>query len=391
MKPLRSGPFVALVVIAAGVVGSACDITPPAATANGTTISVGTLNTELATLENSTAGACLLQVEEPQLAAASVQGSGGEGTYTMAYTNAVLESQVGELLAEQFARSRGLTVTDADLSSARTDFISTLNGEISAAVSNSAQSGSLSACETASGSGISASALLAALPASIAAGQVLNQAYDEKLLADGADLSAAAVLAYYNANRADFTVDCVSRIVTATEAQANQVVAQLNAGASFAALAKASSIDAQTAANGGSLGCTYTQAAVLQNLGISTIVVGRPTAPIQSGSDWYVYVVPSQTLEPLSAAGSVVRRELLQSTPNVDRVSKEIVAFARHSEVSVDPQYGTWNRLNIVAPVAPKPEYLVSGSYGSTAPLLGGITGTGTSTGTGASTGVGGG
>jgi len=67
------------------------------------------------------------------------------------------------------------------------------------------------------------------------------------------------------------------------------------------------------------------------------------------------------------------------------------VAFARHSEVSVDPQYGTWNRLNIVAPVAPKPEYLVSGSYGSTAPLLGGITGTGTSTGTGASTGVGGG
>ena len=61
----------------------------------------------------------------------------------------------------------------------------------------------------------------------------------------------------------------------------------------------------------------------------------------------------------------MVRRELLQATANVDRVSKEIIAFAHRSDVSVDPQYGTWNRLNVVPPVAPPPQFLLPAVSGS--------------------------
>jgi hypothetical protein len=392
VKRHLSGAAVCL-LIASGALASACNVSPTAATANGTTISTGSLNSQLRTLESTQYGACLLQLENPELTSASGQGAGGPGTYTTAFAGAVLESQVGELLAQQYAVHKGLTVSSSDLSTARSDFAETLDGEISAAVQQSVSTGSTSYCEGPDGSSLTGDQLLNGLPKSVDDAQVLNQAYDEKLLADGADLSADAILDYYVANKSEFTVDCVSRIVTGSEGAANQVVATLNAGAPFAAVAKASSIDTQTAANGGSLGCSYTQAAVDQDLGQQSILPGRPTTPVQdSGTgQWFVYEVTRQTLEPLSAVSSVVRRELLQATTNVDRVSKEIIAFAHRSDVSVNPQYGTWDRTTIVPPVAPPPQYLlaaVTGSQSSPAgsPLSSTGSGAGTSVGTGTGT-----
>jgi hypothetical protein len=279
----------------------------------------------------------------------------------------VLESQVGQLLAEQYAVSKGLTVSSSDLSTARSDFAETLDGEISAAVQQSTSSGSTSFCESPDGSSLTGDQLLTGLPRSVSDAQVLNQAYDEKLLADGADLSADAILDYYVANKPEFTVDCVSRIVTSSEGAANQIVTELKAGAPFATVAKSSSIDTQTAANGGSLGCNYTQAGVEQDLEQQNVIPGQPLAPVQNSGtgQWFIYEVTSQTVEPLSAVESVVRRELLQATANVDRVSKEIIAFAHGSNVSVDPQYGTWDRTTIVPPVAPPPQYLLAAVTGS--------------------------
>ncbi len=172
--------------------------------------------------------------------------------------------------------------------------------------------------------------------------------------------------AYYLANQPQFTAECVSVIATDTQAHANQLVAQLNAGAAFADVAKASSLDSQTAANGGSLGCNYTQSRVEQALQQQSVVVGKPIAPIQDTTtgEWIIYEVTNQAVEPLSAATSLVRRELLQATPNVNRVSKEIVGFAHHSDVWVDPKYGTWKALAIVAPVGPPEQYLLAAASG---------------------------
>ncbi|MGO8872469.1 MAG: peptidylprolyl isomerase [Acidimicrobiales bacterium] len=367
MNRYLSGVVAALVVVGTGALATACDATPPAASANGATISTGTLNSQLSALQDTAAGGCLLQLEDAEVASVSGQGAGGPGTYTMAFANAVLELQVEDLLAEQYAASKGITVTAADVETATSDFESTLSGEINAAVQQSEAEGTVSLCQDATGASISGSELLAGLPAAIRMAEIRNQAVDEKLLARGADISPSAVAAYYEANLAEFTGACVSRIVTDSEAHADQFVTQIKGGASFAAVAEANSLDTQSAPNGGALGCDFTLAQVEQALQQQSVPVGTPIAPIEdpSSGQWIVYEVTSQTVEPLSAASSVARRELLQSTDNVDRVSRELVAFARRSDVSIDPQYGKWKDLSVVPPVAPPPQYLLAAASGS--------------------------
>ena len=373
MKRHYSGVVAALIVLAGGSVASACNVVPTAASANGATISASTLNSQLHTLVSTTAGACLLQLETGSGTPASSTGAGGNGTYAMGFAVAVLNNQVGVLLAKQYAASRGITVSPSELVTARSDFESTLDGEISAAVNQSTQQGTNSYCQLAGGGNISGKDLLAGLPADLRASQVLNQAIDEKLLAAGADLSDGAVAAYYAANLPLFTTDCVSRIVTANQSQANLVVAQLKTGTPFADVARARSIDTQTAANGGSLGCNITQSQVKRALQLQTVTAGTPIGPTQDSSsgEWFVYQVISETVHPLAAVTSVVRQELLQSTTNVDRVSKEIVRFARTANVYVNPQYGSWKSLTIVAPVAPPVEYLLASVSGLPNPPTG--------------------
>lgn len=348
-------------VIAAGALSSACNVVPPAASANGATISTATLNSQLKVLESTVAGGCLLELENTELSPAAAQGEGGSGTYSTAFAGAVLQSQVSDLLAQQYAATKGITVSSGDQATAKSDFEATLDGEINQQVETAESEGTTSYCQEASGATLSGAQLLSELPADVAAAQVQNQAIDEKLLALGADLSNSAVLKYYNSNLSQFTQACVSRIVTAKQSDAEQAVAQLNAGASFASVAKAKSIDTQTAADGGSLGCSFTQAQVEQALEQQSIQVGKALAPVQDSTSgqWYIYEVTSQSIEPLSAAQSVVRRELLETAGNVDRVSKEIVAFAHHSDISVDPRYGTWKGLAVIPPISPPPKFLL--------------------------------
>ncbi|MBF6555184.1 MAG: peptidylprolyl isomerase [Acidimicrobiales bacterium] len=367
MKRQLSGAVAAVTVVAVGALATACDVTPPAASANGTPISTGTLNTQLHTLQATAAGGCLLQLQNAQLTTLSAVGAGGTGTYRMAFADSVLNNQVGDLLAEQYAMSKGITVSTSDLKTATSDFQSTLNGEISAEVQQAGSAGTTSSCLDASGATISGAQLLSGLPDQVRTAQIRNEAVDEKLLARGADLSDSAVAAYYAANQPLFTAECVGVIATDTQAHANQLIAQLNGGAAFADVARASSLDSQTAANGGALGCNYTKARVEQALRQSSIAVGKPLAAVQDSAsgEWIIYEVTNEAVEPLSAAAPVARRELLQATANVTRVSREIVAFARHSDVSIDPRYGSWKSLVVVAPVAPPEQYLLASASGN--------------------------
>ncbi|HEV3130923.1 MAG TPA: peptidylprolyl isomerase [Acidimicrobiales bacterium] len=369
MKRQLPGAVAAAIVIAVGVLATACDVTPPAASANGTPISTGTLNTQLHALQATAAGGCLLQLQNAQLTTLSAVGAGGTGTFTMAFADSVLNNQVGDLLAEQYATSKGITVSTSDLKTATSDFESTLDGEISAEVQQAGSAGTTSSCQDANGATIAGAQLLSGLPDQVRTAQIRNEAVDEKLLARGANLSDSAVAAYYGANQSLFTAECVSVIATDTQAHANQLIAQLNGGAAFADVAKASSLDPQTAANGGALGCNYTKARVEQALRQSSIAVGKPLTAIQDPGtgQWIIYEVTNEAVEPLSAAAPVARRELLQATANVTRVSREIVAFARHSDVSIDPRYGTWKSLVVVAPVAPPEQYLLAAASGDPA------------------------
>jgi hypothetical protein len=368
VKRQLTGAVAALFVIASGALASACDVTPPAASANGTTISTGSFNAQLYALVNTATGGCLLQLQNAEATQASAQGAGGSGTYNSGFTGEVLSNELGDLLGEQYAASRGITVTAADLAQAKTQYQSTLSGEISQSVQEAEENGAEPACaDVSTQSAFTGAQVLAGLPSAVAAELIHNEAVDQKLLAKGADISNAAVAAYYHAHLPLFTASCVSTITTDTQAHANQIVAMLQSGSSFASLAGSSTLGITPASNGGSLGCNIAESQVEQTFNVKSVTVGQPIAPVQNPQtgQWLIYEVTSQSVASLQSSAGVARQELLQSTANVKRVSNEIVAFARRSNVSVDPRYGEWKGLTVIPPVAPPAKYLLAAVSGA--------------------------
>jgi len=105
---------------------------------------------------------------------------------------------------------------------------------------------------------------------------------------------------------------------------------------------------------------------VLTALQVSSVTVGTPVTPEQTqDGSWEVFQVTSRTLLPVTEVTSDIRQALLQTTANRNRVSAEVLAFAKKSTVEVNAQYGTWTRAQIVPPASPAPRYLLP-SYGST-------------------------
>ena len=355
MKRISSGLVAVVSVVALGALASACQVAPTAASVNGDTISVSSLNAQMNSLAGAGAGQCLLALRSGQ----SISVDSGGATFPTAYAAAVLSNEVGNLVAAQFAAAHGIQLTAADLTAARTNYTSVLDGRITALVQQANAAGGLSACQKPDGSAYTGQQVLSALPAAARDAEVRNQAVDNALLARGADLSDASVLAFYGANQPLFTIDCVSDIATASQADADAVVAKLRAGQSFAALATSSSVDAQTAANGGQLGCNFTESRVLSALQLTTVTVGQPVTPIQtSGGTWVVYEVTNQQLVPVTQAASVIRDDLLHTSANTQRVTTELLVYAHHSSVTVNPQYGTWQGVHIVPPPTPPARYL---------------------------------
>ncbi len=356
-----------LLVAGAGLVASSCTVTPVAVTVGNSSVSTASINGQLANLTQSAAGACLLQLEHQGQTPSDVVGSGYSGTYGMAVANQVVSNEAENLLTQQYAASKGIAVTPDQLAAAKTDYQDILSGEISTAAQSSASSGVSGSCTQADGQPFTGAQLVHELPSSLVDDRVRNQAVEEALLAHGADLSPSAVARYYLANHSLFTQDCVSRIASSSQTASQQLVDQLNAGASFSALAMAHSIDSSTAAQGGSLGCNITDSQVLQGLNIPSTSVGVPIGPLQdtTSGEWLIYEVTSQVVEPFDQATPLIRRELLFVTSNEQRVGAELRAFARTTSVYVNPQYGTWRGLTVVPPTPPPAQYLLASSLGS--------------------------
>ena len=305
VKRQLSGAVVALAVVVTGSLASACDITPPAASSNGATISTASLNTQLRTLETTAAGGCLLQLENSQLAATSGQGAGGPGTYTMTFANAVLNNQVGDLLAEQFAASKGITVSSADLATAKSDFQSTLDGEISCRGATGSTSGAPSrSARTPPGPASPGKPCWPTCPVGSPGPRSATRPWTRSCWPREPTSPLPPWPRTTTPTSRQFTPACVSLIATDTQAHADQLVAQINGGASFADVAKANSLDSQTAANGGALGLQLHPAQVEQALQVQSVTAGTPIAPVQDSStgEWIIYEMTSQTVEPLSAA-----------------------------------------------------------------------------------------
>ncbi|MFE3998359.1 peptidyl-prolyl cis-trans isomerase [Nocardioides sp. YIM B13467] len=116
------------------------------------------------------------------------------------------------------------------------------------------------------------------------------------------EVTQAEVKSYYEDHKAEMVTPeqrSISNIVVATEAEADQVLAELAKGTEFAAVARSSSRDSGTAAKGGSLGAvqksqledTYAKAAF-------GAAKGKVFGPVRTSSGWNVGVVTDVT-EPI--------------------------------------------------------------------------------------------
>jgi foldase protein PrsA len=143
---------------------------------------------------------------------------------------------------------------------------------------------------------------------------------------------------------------CAKHILVATEAEANDVVTRLKAGEDFATLATEVSTDTQTP--GGDLGCapaagyvvSFAEAAVAAK-------INEITGPVQSEYGFHVIIVTQRT---------TATRETYLADPRSWLPDNEISSIwadwfnniLQAATVELDPQYGTWSPVGIVAPGA---------------------------------------
>ncbi len=108
---------------------------------------------------------------------------------------------------QQLAATKHLEPSDSDLANVKSELTQSFDQQIGSNVQQAQQSGSASYCATKSGQALTGTQLLAELPSYLSAQQVDLAAANEALLTQGADVSEAAIAAYYAANTNLFTND----------------------------------------------------------------------------------------------------------------------------------------------------------------------------------------
>lgn len=146
--------------------------------------------------------------------------------------------------------------------------------------------------------------------------------------------------AAYDASPTEVGVMCVRHILVETEAEAEEVVAELDGGAEFAELAAERSTEPAAATTGGAIELTPGEPCIpLEQAqgsldpafvaGALAAVPGVPTAPVQSSFGWHVILARPYEEVAVAVDPIVGQRRFQQQLAGVD--------------VQIDPRYGRWD------------------------------------------------
>ncbi len=160
----------------------------------------------------------------------------------------------------------------------------------------------------------------------------------------------AVVANFYQSNKASFTQEaqaCAKHILVPTEAEAQDIVKKLGSGGVFADLAKASSKDPGSAAQGGDLGCLKAGETVAPfDKAAFTGPLNTPQV-VQTEFGWHVLLVSSRNaagVQPLADVQAKIRDQL-----GSEAAQKYLTTQIAKIKVSTVPAAVT------VAPAAPAP------------------------------------
>lgn len=315
----------AVVVIGVLVFGAACSRpgSDAAANVNGTAITTQELVEELNAIQANPDYVNSLQ-------AANSAGGGGltvlgstPGSFDAAFVSQVLLRQMDYSLIHSEIGRRRVPISDACRQQARDDALLNLGQQDATA----GQRLFVKFPKRYQDLLVSRNADVIAL-ASTLAGQSCGGAVDAQ--------------AYYDSHQDEFTKLCVSLIAVTDAAQADSIVAQARAGADFTALVRQFSIDPQSKANDGAIGCRLPSEF---NPSVAQLLTAAKTGdvldPLPGQNGISIVKITDRQLAPLD-----------EVRPNIESSAKTATGQAFSSwlqqarstaQVTVDKRYGTFD------------------------------------------------
>jgi hypothetical protein len=345
---------VLLVLLAGGLTAAALAVPTDAAVVNGTTISQQTLSSDVTAIAGSAYYQCYLnaqaalgQQQLPPVVGAGKGENGQHATATTAFTATYLETEVGHQLVYQLAGHRGVVLTPAQLSDARSAYESQISGVMQDVASQTQDP----RYTCGSPQGLTGQAVLGTLPASFVDQQVQFFATSGALAEDlsGVGSSESALHDYFTRHQSEFDTVCWTVAVYASQSAAVSALAQA-AHTPFSQVA-------QQAPRGGAEPCEPIPAVAAMlpsTFSVNDLTVGSVSLPVSLGNGEYVLV---QVTSRHPTAYATARPLVQQTVQNkgATRAQSAITTLERHSAISVDPRYGVWVPVSarILVPFTP--------------------------------------
>ena len=323
----RFSTFFTAPVVALAILATACgSVSPYAAKVDDKSISEDALTKELRSIAAN--GPYLKLIESRQ----QVKGTGAN-TFDAAFTALALTRQIYYQLIGTELATRKLSVTPADLESARATVIEQIQGED----------------------------VFQDFPKSYQEELIRRQAQLDLLTLSLSGITGSgddAARAYYDSHKQEFAKACVSHILVQTREQAEEVRARVARGEDYAAIAKTDSQDTQSALKGGELGCDIDQATGFVPeflLAVFAQPVGEVGAPVQTQFGFHVIKVTARTTQPYDEVKAQARQKI--STDGQEKLLTWLQETVAKAKIEINPKYGTFNKEGaspgVVPPVRP--------------------------------------
>jgi PPIC-type PPIASE domain len=334
--------IVLLLLLAGGLAAAAILVPTNAAVVNGTAISQGTLNSDVAAIAGSSEYQCYLNSQTalqgaqqalPPVTGAGKGQSGQKTSATTGFTATYLDTEVGHQIVYQVAGHRGVTVTSAELADARTAY----ENEITSVMTTVARQTQDAALTCGSPTGLTGESVLSTLPASFVDEQVQFFATSTALEEDlaGVGTSQADLRTYFEEHRSNFDTVCWDYAVYQSQSAANAAFQQAQ-HTPFSDVLK-------QAAQGGPGQCVPLPvlASNFSSINVSDLAVGTVSFPIAvANGDYLLLQLTSRTPSEYSKVKQYVEQAVQQKGSS--KTQAAFTALERHSSITIDPRYGKW-------------------------------------------------
>jgi hypothetical protein len=351
-----------LVLLAGGLAWAALAVPTNAAVVNGTTISQQQLNSDVSAIAASDDYQCYLNSQQylesngesalpPVTGAGTGQDNSTNLTATTAFVSTYLDTEIGDTIIVQLGAEHHVTVSQADLDSARQNYESHISGVMQEVGQTAEGENPKFSCGL-TGSSLSGAQVLATMPASFVDQQVQVYATAAVLQEDlaGVGASNADLQRYFSEHESDFDTACFTVGVYSTEQAAQEAAAAVAFGQSFSTLAAATT-------GGGPQGCEVLYG-VSSQLGsdahLDTLAVNAVSQPISYNGSYLLVQITKLTPNDFDKVTTYVQGAV-EAAGSAD-TSKAIQAKEKRSDVSVDPRYGKWisGVAQILTPLTPE-------------------------------------